>query len=217
LVSGYHRPVHERALESENESRLHSPRSHVRDATPVEELLREITREGDGRTRVGQGERRVADRVETGLERDPVRVEVVRRKPVRGIHRPHPDEGNEAGALCMSNGPRTEREQEKQMSGATGCVHGPTSWVCDAALTPPPGTLSIEKWLLTYMVTYLARTMVCHLLRRPPGIGSRYDATRGLSRCRYCCTRAMAMLPSPTAAATRLIGLKRTSPHAKMP
>ena len=31
------------------------------------------------------------------------------------------------------------------------------------------------------------------------------------------CTKAIAMLPSPTAAATRLTGLKRTSPHAKMP
>ena len=34
---------------------------------------------------------------------------------------------------------------------------------------------------------------------------------------RYWCTKAIAMLPSPTAAATRLTGLKRTSPHAKMP
>jgi|GEM_PF-6055796 len=29
--------------------------------------------------------------------------------------------------------------------------------------------------------------------------------------------KAMAMLPSPTAAATRLTGLERTSPQAKMP
>ena len=35
--------------------------------------------------------------------------------------------------------------------------------------------------------------------------------------CRYWCTNAIAMLPSPTAEATRLIGLSRTSPQAKMP
>ena len=34
---------------------------------------------------------------------------------------------------------------------------------------------------------------------------------------RYWCTNAIAMLPSPTAAATRFTGLKRTSPQAKMP
>src|SRR5215216_6178399 len=34
---------------------------------------------------------------------------------------------------------------------------------------------------------------------------------------RYWCTNAMAMLPSPTAAATRLTGAYRTSPHAKIP
>src|SRR5262245_10959251 len=34
---------------------------------------------------------------------------------------------------------------------------------------------------------------------------------------RYWCTKAIAMLPSPTAAATRLTGLNRTSPQAKMP
>src|SRR4051794_21851959 len=34
---------------------------------------------------------------------------------------------------------------------------------------------------------------------------------------RYWWTNAIAMLPSPTAAATRLTGPKRTSPHAKMP
>jgi len=34
---------------------------------------------------------------------------------------------------------------------------------------------------------------------------------------RYCWTSAIAMLPSPTADATRLTGLSRTSPHAKMP
>src|SRR5204862_1530281 len=34
---------------------------------------------------------------------------------------------------------------------------------------------------------------------------------------RYWCTNAMAMLPSPTAAATRFTGPERTSPHAKMP
>ena len=37
------------------------------------------------------------------------------------------------------------------------------------------------------------------------------------SRARYWCTNAMAMLPSPTAAATRLIGLSRTSPQANTP
>ncbi len=35
------------------------------------------------------------------------------------------------------------------------------------------------------------------------------------SRARYWWTKAIAMLPSPTAAATRLIGLRRTSPQAK--
>ncbi len=34
---------------------------------------------------------------------------------------------------------------------------------------------------------------------------------------RYWCTKAIAMLPSPTAAATRLTGPNRTSPQAKMP
>ena len=34
---------------------------------------------------------------------------------------------------------------------------------------------------------------------------------------RYWWTKAMAMLPSPTAAATRLTGEKRTSPQAKTP
>ena len=34
---------------------------------------------------------------------------------------------------------------------------------------------------------------------------------------RYWCTKAIAMLPSPTAAATRFTGLNRTSPQAKMP
>ena len=34
---------------------------------------------------------------------------------------------------------------------------------------------------------------------------------------RNWCTKAIAMLPSPTAAATRLTGPERTSPHAKMP
>ena len=32
----------------------------------------------------------------------------------------------------------------------------------------------------------------------------------------YWCTKAMTMLPSPTAAATRFSRLKRTSPHANM-
>src|SRR5262245_40450276 len=35
------------------------------------------------------------------------------------------------------------------------------------------------------------------------------------ARARYCCTSAIAMPPSPTADATRLTGLNRTSPHAK--
>src|SRR6185369_8132738 len=34
---------------------------------------------------------------------------------------------------------------------------------------------------------------------------------------RYCRTNAIAMLPSPTAAATRLTELRRTSPHANTP
>lgn len=34
---------------------------------------------------------------------------------------------------------------------------------------------------------------------------------------RYSCTKAIAMLPSPTAAATRLTCAERTSPQAKMP
>ena len=34
---------------------------------------------------------------------------------------------------------------------------------------------------------------------------------------RYWCTKAIAMLPSPTAEATRFTGPERTSPQAKMP
>src|SRR3954447_21297439 len=41
--------------------------------------------------------------------------------------------------------------------------------------------------------------------------------TASSSCLRYWCTKAMAMLPSPTAEATRLTGANRTSPHAKMP
>ena len=37
------------------------------------------------------------------------------------------------------------------------------------------------------------------------------------SDARYWWTKAMAMLPSPTAEATRLTGLRRTSPQARMP
>ena len=44
-----------------------------------------------------------------------------------------------------------------------------------------------------------------------------YRSTLPSASLRYWCTKAMAMLPSPTAAATRLTGAKRTSPHAKMP
>ena len=40
---------------------------------------------------------------------------------------------------------------------------------------------------------------------------------RVLSSVRYWWTKAIAMLPSPTAAATRFTGLYRTSPQAKMP
>jgi MFS family permease len=45
----------------------------------------------------------------------------------------------------------------------------------------------------------------------PPPLGP--DSTS----LRYWCTKAIAMLPSPTAAATRLTGLNRTSPHANTP
>ena len=37
------------------------------------------------------------------------------------------------------------------------------------------------------------------------------------SCCRYLWTKAIAMLPSPTAEATRFTGLSRTSPQAKIP
>jgi len=40
---------------------------------------------------------------------------------------------------------------------------------------------------------------------------------RASASLRYWCTKAIAMLPSPTAAATRFTGLNRTSPQAKMP
>ena len=39
----------------------------------------------------------------------------------------------------------------------------------------------------------------------------------GRSCWMYWCTSAIAMLPSPTADATRLTRLRRTSPHAKIP
>ena len=45
----------------------------------------------------------------------------------------------------------------------------------------------------------------------------RYAPTGVSGWRRYWWTKAMAMLPSPTAAATRFTGPKRTSPHAKMP
>ena len=51
--------------------------------------------------------------------------------------------------------------------------------------------------------------------RRGPGVA--YGFTLPSASLRYWCTKAIAMLPSPTAAATRLTGAKRTSPHAKMP
>jgi len=47
---------------------------------------------------------------------------------------------------------------------------------------------------------------------RPAGPGQ-----AGGRSLRYWCTNAIAMLPSPTAAATRFTGLNRTSPQAKMP
>src|SRR3990172_6029064 len=40
---------------------------------------------------------------------------------------------------------------------------------------------------------------------------------RASASLRYWCTKAIAMLPSPTAAATRFTGLNRTSPQAKVP
>src|SRR6476619_4076421 len=45
---------------------------------------------------------------------------------------------------------------------------------------------------------------------------SRLHRVQGCS-LRYCCTNAIAMLPSPTAAATRFTGLNRTSPTANTP
>ena len=50
--------------------------------------------------------------------------------------------------------------------------------------------------------------------------GSSWRSTRSSrlsASFRYWCTKAIAMLPSPTAAATRFTGPNRTSPHAKMP
>ena len=41
--------------------------------------------------------------------------------------------------------------------------------------------------------------------------------TRVSASLRYWWTKAIAMLPSPTAAATRFTGPRRTSPHAKIP
>ena len=41
--------------------------------------------------------------------------------------------------------------------------------------------------------------------------------TRVSDSLRYWWTKAIAMLPSPTAAATRFTGPRRTSPHAKTP
>ena len=59
----------------------------------------------------------------------------------------------------------------------------------------------------------------------PFGSGADHDASDSATclsllasaSLRYWCTNAMAMLPSPTAAATRFTGPERTSPHAKMP
>src|SRR5262249_39413350 len=48
-------------------------------------------------------------------------------------------------------------------------------------------------------------------------IALQHYSARRAPFCRDWCTKAIAMLPSPTAAATRLTGLSRTSPHAKMP
>ena len=55
-----------------------------------------------------------------------------------------------------------------------------------------------------------------HILRYQGAVGLDCEAAPA-SRCRYWWTKAIAMLPSPTAEATRLTGLNRTSPHAKMP
>jgi len=51
------------------------------------------------------------------------------------------------------------------------------------------------------------------------GVFARASRARRYSApcCRYLWTKAIAMLPSPTAEATRLTGLNRTSPHAKTP
>ena len=54
--------------------------------------------------------------------------------------------------------------------------------------------------------------------RSPPATArgtSQVPWERASASRRYWCTNAIAMLPSPTAAATRFTGLKRTSPHGE--
>jgi len=58
-----------------------------------------------------------------------------------------------------------------------------------------------------------SRDMVTH----PPLPGDRPAWKCRASCCRYLWTKAIAMLPSPTAEATRLTGLSLTSPQAKTP
>src|SRR5262249_3739819 len=54
LLPGYDRPVQERALQRQHDPRPHRTRDHVRDAAPVEELVREVVGEADRLVRIGE-------------------------------------------------------------------------------------------------------------------------------------------------------------------
>src|SRR6185436_6736932 len=89
-----------------------------------------------------------------------------------------------------------------------------------------------RRWLVVRLTRYSSVIRIGHLIARTgkdsiPTFTLLPVIVRVLTRllhrcyrascCKYLWTKAIAMLPSPTAEATRLTGLNLTSPQAKMP
>ena len=89
-----HRAVQEGPFDGRGVERAHGADRHLRDRPGIEDLHREVIREGEWERRIRQPEGRVADHVQAGGQRERGRVLIVRREPVGGVDRTEAREGD---------------------------------------------------------------------------------------------------------------------------
>src|SRR3954452_11445925 len=112
------------------------------------------------------------------------------------------EHGREAGEVDLAAVPALDRPRQRALADAVG---------------RPPAGLPVDAPARADDVAVAGLEVGAGDV--PFGVLAHRAATSGAATAclRYWCTKAIAMLPSPTAAATRLTGPKRTSPHANTP